>query len=104
MSLSIYEIKRRVHAHDPNNSHFFSKNTMKFFKQTLKDFRVRKLKDNKLFIYAIDKNHKDFGRGFNLTARIFDPVSNTLTFPKLADDTLVQDEATKRLYLIEQGR
>lgn len=104
MVLSIYEIKRRVQAHDSQNPYFFNRNTMKFFKQTLKDFRVRKLKDGKFFIYATDKQgHKDFLRGFNVTARVFDPQTNTLAFPKLADETLVQDEWTKKHYLIEHG-
>ena len=47
--MNIYEIKRRISKTD---STFFSRDIMKFFGQTLKDFRVKKLRDGNYFFCA----------------------------------------------------
>jgi hypothetical protein len=39
--MTIYEIKRRIEG----DSYYFSRSTLKFFGQTLKDFSVRKFED-----------------------------------------------------------
>jgi hypothetical protein len=49
MKLTIYDIKRYV---EEKGSFFFSRKTMRFFKQTLKDFHVHKFSDNEYFIWA----------------------------------------------------
>lgn len=66
--MTIYEIKRLTEKTEP---YFFSRNTMKFFKQTLKDFRVYKLNKFEYLITA-----KSFAG--NLTQRIFDIRTNEL--------------------------
>ena len=48
--MTIYEIKRR--HEELGGNYYFSRKTMKFFKQTLKDFRVSSLGDNKYLITA----------------------------------------------------
>ena len=47
--LTIYEIKRAINK---TGSHFFDKETMRFFGQTLKDFKVYKQKDGRYLITA----------------------------------------------------
>lgn len=69
--MTIYEIKRRTAETAP---YFFSRKTMKFFKQTLKDFSVKKIGDKKYLITAKS--------GVHTTARIFDTETNTLTMTK----------------------
>lgn len=46
--ITIYDIKYSL----VNNPYFFSRNTLKFFGQTLKDFKVKKSPTNRVFIYA----------------------------------------------------
>lgn len=70
--LSIYDIKRLTSETEP---YFFSHSTMKFFKQTLKDFRVIRLfKEGKYLIIANNKL-----TGF-YTQRKFNPNNNKLEF------------------------
>ena len=65
--MTIYEIKRRTQKTAP---YFFSRSTMKFFKQTLKDFRVYKQDNGTYLIMA-----KSWG---GTTRRIFNPKDNSL--------------------------
>ena len=70
--MTIYEIKERTRQTAP---YFFSRNTMKFFGQTLKDFKVYKQKDGQFLIVACSgKNWK----GTHTTKRLFNPVTNRL--------------------------
>ena len=70
--MTIYEIKQRTEKTSP---YFFSEETMKFFGQTLKDFKVYKQNDGKYLIIA--------GSGKNwitkhTTKRLFNPATNEL--------------------------
>lgn len=49
---TIYDIKYDVTNTDSNNHFFFSRKSMKFFGQTLKDFSVRKSPSGRIFILA----------------------------------------------------
>lgn len=62
--MNIYEIKRRV----TNAPYFFNTKTMKFFGQTLKSFKVRKLANGNYYLFAPHKH------GF--TEREFNPITN----------------------------
>jgi hypothetical protein len=66
--MTIYEIKRRSAETSP---YFFSKITMRFFGQTLKDFRVYKEPDGRYRITAQ-------GLYGTKTVRYFNPVTNEL--------------------------
>lgn len=66
--MTIYEIKRRSQAKKP---YYFSKDTMKFFGQTLKDFKVYKLKNDMYQFRA-----KSWGN--NETIAYFDAVTNDI--------------------------
>ncbi len=65
--MTIYEIKRRTKETAP---FFFSRKTMKFFEQTLKDFKVKKMADGRYRILA------DSWGG--TTLRYFNPKNNEL--------------------------
>jgi hypothetical protein len=67
-ALTIYDIKYLSCEKAP---YFFNKNTMKFFKQTLASFRVRRHGPDKFYLFA-----KSFGG--NITERIFDPFTREL--------------------------
>lgn len=69
--MTIYEIKRRTAQTEP---YFFSRDTMKFFGQTLKDFHVHK-QDKKYLIIAASGNN---WTGKPLTKRLFNPETNEL--------------------------
>ena len=47
--MNIYEIKRETQETEP---HFFTRKTMKFFNQTLRDFRVKRQPDGRYRISA----------------------------------------------------
>ena len=64
---TIYEIKRLTKEKAP---YFFSKNTMKFFNQTLRDFKVQSLKNGRYKVSAKS--------GSNITIRFFNPSTNDL--------------------------
>lgn len=49
---TIYDIKYDVTNTDCNNHYFFSRKSMRFFGQTLKDFSVRKSPMGRIFILA----------------------------------------------------
>jgi hypothetical protein len=69
--MTIYEIKRIVKEKAP---YFFDRKTMKFWGQTLKDFRVRKLSDRYYYIFASWRKPGFTGK----TERIFDNVERDL--------------------------
>ena len=66
--MTIYEIKRLTKETAP---YFFSRDTMKFFNQTLKDFKVKKQIDGRYKITAK-------GRYNTTTKRFFNPKNNEL--------------------------
>lgn len=70
--MTIHEIKRRTAQTEP---HFFSRNNMKFFGQTLKDFHVYKQSDGKFLITAQGKGERT---GKFTTKRLFNPKTNKL--------------------------
>jgi len=70
--MNIYEIKRRTSETSP---YFFSRKTLKFFGQTLKDFRVYKESETTFLIIApMYMGAKKVG----FTKRIFNITNNTL--------------------------
>ena len=74
--MTIYEIKERTKETAPN---FFSRKTMKFFGQTMKDFKVEKQPDGK---YRISASSGDNWKGHYLTIRYFNPETNKLELGK----------------------
>lgn len=68
--LTIYDIKYRVE----NAPYFFDRKTMKFFNQTLKDFRVYKLDNNTYKITAPMKDSR--GKIMGETKRTFCALTN----------------------------
>lgn len=78
--MTIYEIKRRTEATAP---HFFTREALKFFGQTMRDFKVRKQKDGKFMISAPIRQRTRFTTGpifatIGHTRRIFNPETNEL--------------------------
>ena len=70
--MTIYEIKQRTKKTAP---YFFSKDTMRFFGQTLKDFKVSKQNDGRFKITAPSgSNWSDDLQ----TIRFFNPTNNEL--------------------------
>jgi len=68
--MTIYDIKYRVE----NAPYFFDRKSMKFFNQTLKDFKVHKLSDGNFRLFAPMKNNQ--GKVMGNTERIFNPKTN----------------------------
>jgi len=71
--MTIYEIKRRTKITAP---YFFTRETLKFFGQTLKDFKVKKQMDGRYRIKAINRNaphNKPY-----YTIRFFNPITDEL--------------------------
>ena len=75
--MTIYEVKQRTQTTSP---HFFSRSTMKFFHQTLKDFSVTKYDDERYYISAPMKDHR--GKVIGRTKRYFNTNTNNLEFVK----------------------
>lgn len=71
--MTIYDVKRIHEQKDPD--YFFTRDTMKFFHQTLKDFSVHKINENK---YRISAPMKYNGKVVGFTVRIFDAETGTL--------------------------
>lgn len=71
--MTISEIKNRTLETSP---YFFSRNTLKFFHQTMRDFKVYKQKNGRFQIVAPmrDNSYKVIGQ----TVRFFNPVNNEL--------------------------
>lgn len=70
--MTIYEIKRRTKDTAP---YFFSKDTMNFFGQRLKDFKIYKQIDGKYLIVA--NSGKNWSEKHQ-TKRLFNPETNEL--------------------------
>lgn len=96
--MNIYEIKRLVNRYDANNPYFFDRKSMKFFGQTLKDFKIRKLEDGKRVIYARINDRID-----SMTVRVFDPETKSLDFARNSEGKIVSDYIGLRSYLIING-
>jgi hypothetical protein len=77
--VNIYEIKRLTKETAP---FFFNSDTMKFFGQTLKDFRIKKQNDGRFKISAPSSvDHDQSGADWNEnheTVRFFNPETNNL--------------------------
>ena len=72
--LTIYDIKRLTQETEP---HFFARDTMKFFNQRLKDFKVYKLENGK---YLIKCSSFWDNKLMGYTERVFNPETNKLEF------------------------
>lgn len=70
---TIYDIKRLTAETSP---YYFSRNTMRGFGQTLRDFKVYAMEDGKFLISAPIRYG---GKVHGNSERIFDPKTNTLT-------------------------
>jgi hypothetical protein len=70
--MNIYEIKRRTEETSP---HYFTRKTLKFFGQTLKDFSVTKRDDGR---YDVVARIQIDGRPGGYSRRIFNPENNRL--------------------------
>jgi hypothetical protein len=73
--MTIYEIKKLTKETAP---YFFSRKTMKYFGQTMKDFTVKKLQDNRYLVTA-PMYHRN-GVLAGKTVRYFNPSNNELEF------------------------
>ena len=71
--MTIYEIKECTRETSP---YFFSRDTLRFFGQTMRSFRVRKQPDGKYLITAPFGPGKPKGE----TRRLFNPETNELEF------------------------
>ena len=72
IDMTIYEIKRLTKKTAP---YFFSKDTLRFFGQTLKDFKVYKQKDGRFKIIA--PSGPNWSNALQ-TVRFFNPLNNKL--------------------------
>lgn len=72
-TLTIYDIKRLSYNHSP---YYFDSKSMKFFKQTLKDFKVKKEIDGRYKIEAPIKNN--YYKIVGQSIRFFNPLNNHL--------------------------
>jgi protein associated with RNAse G/E len=70
--MTIYEIKELTKNTSP---YFFSRDSMRFFGQTLKDFKVYKQKDGKYLVIA--ESGKTWQEK-HYTKRLFNPITNEL--------------------------
>ena len=73
--MTIYEIKQKTLGTQP---HFFTRSSMRFFHQTLRDYKVYKETDGKYFITAPMKDNT--GKCVGHTQRLFNPETNDLEF------------------------
>jgi hypothetical protein len=71
--MTIYEIKRLTEKTAP---YFFSRDTLKFFGQTMSSFKVYKLSDGRYLLTAPYGKGKPKGE----TVRYFNPITNELEF------------------------
>lgn len=66
--VTIYDIKYDLQSHDPSN-HFFDRSAMKFFRQTLKDFSVKRVYKD---VYCLTAAMKDeHGQYMGITERYY---------------------------------
>jgi hypothetical protein len=68
--MTIYEIKNRLQ----NAPHFFDRKSMKFFNQTMRDFKVYKMGEDKYRLVAPMKDYT--GCSMGQTERIFNAQTN----------------------------
>lgn len=73
--MTIYEIKRRTAITSP---YFFSRDSMRFFRQKLRDFSVKKHGDK----YLISAPSYWNGKLMGYTQRLFNPITNELEMIK----------------------
>ena len=78
--MTIYEIKTRLEETAPK---YFSRETMKFFGQTMKDFRVYKQENGKFLLTAPIRQRTRFSGSeiwatIGQTRKIFNPETNRL--------------------------
>tara|TARA_Y100001973_G_C5182886_1_gene325977 strand:+ start:82 stop:339 length:258 start_codon:yes stop_codon:yes gene_type:complete len=66
-TMTIYDIKRMSEDKAP---YFFDRKSMKFFGQTLKDFSVKKLNEERYYISAPMRDSN--GHQVGITKRVFD--------------------------------
>ena len=66
-TMTIYDIKRMSEDKAP---YFFERKSMRFFNQTLKDFSVKKLNEEKYYISAPMRDSR--GHQMGVTKRVFD--------------------------------
>ena len=71
--MTISEIK---YLSEEKSPYFFSRDTLKFFHQTMRDFKVYKQKDGRFFITAPMRDHS--GKVVGHTERYFNPINNEL--------------------------
>jgi hypothetical protein len=71
--MTIYQIK---HATRNTAPEYFTRKTMRFFGQTLKDFSVRKQPDGRFRIAAPMRNYE--GKKIGVSVRFFNPENNKL--------------------------
>ena len=81
--MTIYEIKEQTKKTAP---YFFSRKTMKFFNQRLKDFKVKKLNETEYLIYA---NSYWNGQLMGKTMRIFNTTTKDLKNVSFVDADLL---------------
>jgi hypothetical protein len=72
--MTIYDIKHRTQKKQP---YFFSRDTLRFFGQTMNDFKIKKQSDGK---YLISAPARHDGRITHYTKRFFNPETNDLEF------------------------
>jgi len=77
-TMTIYDIKRMSEDKAP---YFFERKTLKFFNQTLKDFSVKKLNEEKYYISAPMRDSR--GHQMGVTKRVFDVRTRELLSTEL---------------------
>jgi len=71
--MTISEIKRRTAETSP---YFFSRDTLRFFGQTMRSYSIRKQSDGRYLITAPIVDYR--GHNMGTTKRYFNPANNTL--------------------------
>ena len=74
--MNIYQIKKALLLSHQDNM-FFSRSSMKWAGQTLKDFQIRKIREYRYLIFAYNKKSQDF------TKRVFDSRTGRLYYTTL---------------------
>ena len=93
--MTIQEIKQRTKKTAP---YYFSADTLNFFNQSLKDFKVKKLNDTEYLIYAPSYSYGNAesiteminGRFMGYSMRIFDTITNELKDASFVDADLLK--------------
>jgi len=79
MKVTIHTIKADYQANNPEG-HFFDRDSMKFFGQTLKSFKVRKLDDSRFHISAPMRDRS--GQHMGTSERVYDFTTHKLELVK----------------------